>query len=113
MCASTHALPCCCRWYHTYAAKHDDCVEVKGRQQLVLHLKEKQKDMHNFTFDQVLPQETTQQEVFDCKTGVRSPGAHACCMPGMHAAVQGQLVYSACAERHVAARPSAMLLASM
>ncbi|KAG2455162.1 hypothetical protein HYH02_000978 [Chlamydomonas schloesseri] len=45
--------------------KHEQCLSVIGSRSIQLNIKEKQNTTHAFNFDQVLPENTTQQDVFD------------------------------------------------
>lgn len=49
------------------ADKHEQCLSVIGSRSIQLNMKEKQNTTHSFHFDQVLPETTTQQDVFDCE----------------------------------------------
>jgi hypothetical protein len=51
-----------------HADKHEQCLSVIGSRSIQLNIKEKQNTTHTFNFDQVLPENTTQQDVFDCES---------------------------------------------
>lgn len=49
------------------AEKHEQCITVLGTKTLQLQIKDKQRETLTFKFDQVMPEDTTQQGMFDRK----------------------------------------------